>query len=116
MKKRIVHNSHPLRVSAEGVGLPAESFVDVPLTWTNSLKWRYNTRMSVATEKIAGAIRKFPVRELVSMHEHLMATIQHRADAEGLDPAFRDEIAQRVIEIEDGTAKGDGRIRALKKM
>lgn len=72
--------------------------------------------MSAATEKLEEAIRKLPVEEMVSMHEHLIAAIHDRADAGGLDPAFRDEVARRVKEIDDGTAKGVDAFRALRKM
>ena len=72
--------------------------------------------MSAATEKIERAIRKLPVPEMVSMHECLIATIHDRADAAGLDPAFREEIAQRVKAIDAGIAKGVDAFRALKKM
>ena len=72
--------------------------------------------MSVATEKIERAIRKLPVGEMVSMHENLIATIHDKAEAEGLDPAFREEIARRVKEIDAGTAKGTDAFRALRKM
>ena len=72
--------------------------------------------MSVATEKIERAIRKLPVNEMVSMHEHLIASLHDKADAEGLDPAFRHEISQRVKEIDAGTAKDEEAFRALREM
>ena len=72
--------------------------------------------MSVATEKIERAIRKLPVDEMVSMHEHLIAAIHDKADAEGLDPAFREEILRRVKEIDSGSVKGVDAFRALRKM
>lgn len=72
--------------------------------------------MSLATEKIEQAMRRLPVEELVSMHENLIATIHDKADAEGLDPAFREKIARRVKEIDAGTAKGTDALRSLRKM
>ena len=72
--------------------------------------------MSAATEKIEQAIRELPIKEMVSMHEHLIATIHDKAEAEGLEPAFRQDIARRVKEIETGKVKGVDAFRALKKM
>jgi toxin ParE1/3/4 len=72
--------------------------------------------MSVAAEKIERAIRKLPVGEMLSMHEHLITSLHDKADAEGLDPAFRQEVACRVKEIDAGTAKGEDAFRALEKM
>lgn len=72
--------------------------------------------MSVTTKKLARAIEKLPVEQMVFMHEHLIASIHARTDSEGLDPEFRDEIQQRVKEIEAGKAKGADAFRALRKM
>ncbi len=72
--------------------------------------------MSAATENIERAIRELPVDEMVSMHEHLIAAIHEKADAEGLDPAFREAVARRVLEIDAGTAKGVDAFEALRKM
>ena len=72
--------------------------------------------MSVATEKIEREIEKLPVEEMMSMHERLIATIHDKVDAEGLDPAFRDEISRRLKEIDTGNAKGVDAFQALRKM
>jgi hypothetical protein len=72
--------------------------------------------MSVATEKIARAIRKLPVEQMVLMHEHLIAAIHNKADSKGLDPEFRKEIRERVKDIDAGNAKGVEAFRALRKM
>jgi hypothetical protein len=53
---------------------------------------------------------------MVSVHEHLIAAIHEKADAEGLDPTFREEIEQRVRDIDAGKAKGVGAFQALRKM
>lgn len=72
--------------------------------------------MSVATEKIARAIQKLPMEQMVLMHEQLISAIHDKADTEGLDPDFRDEIQQRVKDIDAGKAKGVEAFRALRKM
>ena len=50
------------------------------------------------------------------MHEHLISAIHDKADSQGLDPDFRDEIQQRVKDINAGKAKGVDAFRALRKM
>ena len=72
--------------------------------------------MSVATERIARAIQKLPMEQMVVMHEHLIAAIQEKAESEGLDPDFRDEIQRRIKDIHAGKAKGVEAFRAFRKM
>jgi len=72
--------------------------------------------VSLAAEKLERAIRNLPVEEMVSVHERLIAAIHDKADTQGLDPAFRDEIERRVREIDAGTAKSVDALRALDKM
>jgi hypothetical protein len=72
--------------------------------------------MSVATEKLERAFRKLPVEQMVSVHEHLITTLHDKADAQGLDPAFRAEVEQRIKDIDAGNAKGVDAFRALRKM
>jgi len=72
--------------------------------------------MSVATEKLERAIKKLPVDDMISMHERLIAAIHEKADARGLDADFREDIEQRVKEIDTGREKGADAFRALKKM
>jgi hypothetical protein len=55
----------------------------------------------------------FPSR---SPFERLIITIHDKAEDEGLDPDFRDEIEQRVKEIDSGKEKGVDAFRALRKM
>jgi putative addiction module component (TIGR02574 family) len=72
--------------------------------------------MSVATAKLEREIKKLPIEEMVSIHEHLIAAIHEKADAQGLDPAFRAEIEQRISEIDAGNEQGVDAFRALRKM
>jgi hypothetical protein len=72
--------------------------------------------MSVATEKIARAIQKLPMEQMLMMHEDLIAVIHDKAESQGLDPEFRKEIEQRIKDIDAGKAKGADAIRALRKM
>ena len=56
------------------------------------------------------------MEQMVLVHEHLISTIHDKADAQGLDPAFREEIEKRIEDIDAGTAKGVDAFRALRKM
>ena len=53
---------------------------------------------------------------MLALHERLIACIQDKAEAEGLEPAFKAEIEKRLKEIEAGTAKGVEAFEALSKM
>jgi putative addiction module component (TIGR02574 family) len=99
-----------------GCALWVEVVVGFEGEFDNLVRGAIKCSMSVATEKIERAIRKLPVDEMISMHEHLIASLHDKADAEGLDPAFRQEVARRVKEIDAGTAKGEDAFRALEKM
>jgi len=72
--------------------------------------------VSVASEKLEQAIRDLPVEQMVLVHEHLIMTIHDKADTQGLDPAFREEIEQRIKDIDAGNAKGVNAFRALRTM
>ena len=76
----------------------------------------HESMMSASTQQIERAIRELPVQEMVTLHEHLIATIHEREAAKGLDPAFRKEIKRRVESIESGSAKSVDAFGALKKM
>jgi len=56
------------------------------------------------------------MEQMVSLHEHLIATIHDKADAAGLGSAFRAEIEERVRDIDAGDAKGVDAFRALRRM
>jgi putative addiction module component (TIGR02574 family) len=72
--------------------------------------------MSVATQKLEREIKKLSVDEMVSMHERLIATIHDKADTQGLDTDFREEIEHRIKAIDSGKEKGVDAFRALRKM
>jgi len=72
--------------------------------------------MSAPVQELERAISELQIADMLQLHERLIARIHTEADAQGLDPAFRDEIARRVREIEDGTAKGVDAFQALKEM
>ncbi len=72
--------------------------------------------MTATTQQLERTIRQLPVREMVALHEHLIATIHDSEEAQGLDPAFAREIKQRVDSIGSGTAKSVEAFKALREM
>jgi hypothetical protein len=72
--------------------------------------------MNAASAKIERAIQNLPVDDMVSIHERLIRTIHDKADSQGLDPEFCDEIRQRIKDIDAGKVKGVDAFRALRKM
>ena len=72
--------------------------------------------MTTTTLKIAHEIKELPVKEMVALHEELIATIHEKEEKEGLDPAYVKELKRRVAEIRSGKARGVDARRALKRM
>ncbi len=56
------------------------------------------------------------MKEMVALHERLIATIHETEETEGLDPVFQQEIKRRLYAIESGSAKGVDAFLALEKM
>jgi len=52
--------------------------------------------MTTAAKRIELEIRQLPLEDMLVLHEHLVASIHEKEDAEPLDPAFRGEIQRRV--------------------
>jgi hypothetical protein len=72
--------------------------------------------MSAPVQELERAISELAIADMVHLHERLIARIHDEADADGLDPAFRDEIRRRVQEIDASTAKSVDAFEALKEM
>jgi Putative addiction module component len=72
--------------------------------------------MTAATKRIQQEIRQLPLEDMLVLHEHLVASIHEKEDTQQLDPAFRDEIQQRVKEVDSGKAEGVDAFEALKEM
>jgi len=72
--------------------------------------------MTAAAKRIEQEIRNLPMEDMLVLHEHLVASIHEREQAEPLDPAFREEIQRRVHEIDSGKVKGLDAFEALKDM
>lgn len=58
--------------------------------------------MTKAAEQIAEEFRQLPVEEMLALHTRLTETIQEREDAQGIEPAFREDINRRIREIGKG--------------
>ena len=72
--------------------------------------------MTTVATRIEREIGQLPLEDMLLLHEHLLVSIHEKEDASPLDPAFRDEIARRVEEIDSGKAKGVDAFEALKDM
>ncbi len=72
--------------------------------------------MTNATLKIARRFKELPVKEMVALHEELIATIYEREEEEGLDPVYVKEIKRRMVEIESGKVKGIPAEKVFKKL
>lgn len=72
--------------------------------------------MTAAAKRIEEEIRQLPLEDMVVLHEHLVASIHEKEEAEPLDPAFRDEIQRRVNEVDSGKVTGVDAFQALKDM
>jgi putative addiction module component (TIGR02574 family) len=72
--------------------------------------------MTAAAKRIEQEIRQLPLQDLLVLHEHLVASIHEKEDAEPLDPAFRDEIQRRVRDVESGRVAGVDASEALKEI
>lgn len=72
--------------------------------------------MTAAAKIIEEQIRELPLEDMLTIHERLVTSIHAKEDSQGLDPAFRDEIQRRIVEIDSGKAVGVDAFEALKKM
>lgn len=77
---------------------------------------RYNPHMTAIAEKIAREISALSPEEMLDLYAHLLQVIYTKEDKEELDPAFRDEIARRIAEIDSGRVPGINAFEALKRM
>ena len=72
--------------------------------------------MTATATKIEQELRRLPMEDLLAIHDHLVASIHERKEAERLDPAFREDVRRRVEEIDSGKATRVEAFEALKKM
>ena len=71
--------------------------------------------MSAPVQELERAISELAIGDMLHLHERLIARIHNQAGLEGLDPAFRDEIARRVQEIDAGKAQSFDAFQALRE-
>ncbi len=62
--------------------------------------------MSPRTQAIEQEIKELSLDEMVVLYDHLMATIQERESAEGLDEERKETIERRTKEIDAGSVEG----------
>jgi hypothetical protein len=53
---------------------------------------------------------------MLALHTRLTETIQEREDAQGIEPAFREDINRRIREIDAGKVEGVEALQALRGM
>lgn len=62
--------------------------------------------MSPTVQKLEREIRKLPAKDMIALHEHLIAAV-HQAEQEiGLSPEWQAELKRRVEDIDAGRVKG----------
>jgi len=62
--------------------------------------------MSPAAHKLEREIRMLPAREMIELHEHLIASIHEAEEELGLSPEWQAEIKRRIEDIDTGRVKG----------
>ena len=72
--------------------------------------------MTAVAKRIEQEIRGLPIEDMLVLHEHLVASIHEKEDAQKFDPAFRKEIQRRIKEIDSGRTAGVDALEALKGM
>lgn len=72
--------------------------------------------MSATAEKLAREISQLSTEDMLALHTLLLQALYARQDSEELDPAFRDDIARRIDEIDSGKVTGVDAFEALKRM
>ena len=72
--------------------------------------------MTATAEKIAREISKLSPEEMLELHTYLLRALYAKEDAEELGPAFRDEIARRIDDIDSGKVTGANAFDALRDM
>ena len=72
--------------------------------------------MSATAEKLAQEISQLSTEDMLALHTQLLQALYARQDSEELDPAFRDDIARRIDEIDSGKVTGVDAFEALKRM
>ena len=72
--------------------------------------------MSPLAQKIEQEIRTLSEEEMVALNGCLVAVMQEKADAQGLDLAFKNTVERRVKEIDEGKVEGIDAFKALDQM
>ena len=85
-----------------------------PLTTTAELG--YCEPVTATAQKIEQEIKELSLPDLVALYPSLVEAMYAKEDAEGLDPAFRNDILRRIDEIDAGRAEGVDAFKALNEL
>ncbi|HEY2953328.1 MAG TPA: hypothetical protein VGK40_12130 [Verrucomicrobiae bacterium] len=66
--------------------------------------------------KIEQEIKELPLQDLAALYPRIVEAMYAKEDAEGLDPAFRNDILRRIDEIDAGRAEGVDAFKALNEL
>lgn len=72
--------------------------------------------MTAVAQKFEREIRQLPLSDLLEIHQQLLVSIREREEAEAVEPAFADDIARRIREIDSGVVVGVDALEAVKEM
>ena len=72
--------------------------------------------MTATARKIEQEIKALPLQDLAALYPRIVEAMYAKEDAEGLDPAFRDDILRRIEDIDTGRAEGVDAFKALNEL
>jgi putative addiction module component (TIGR02574 family) len=62
--------------------------------------------MTATAKQLEVEMRKLPIEDLIELHERLIETVHRAVEELGLSPEWRDEIARRIKDIDEGRVTG----------
>lgn len=72
--------------------------------------------MTATARKIEEQIQELPLQDLIALYPRIIEAMYAKEDAEGLDPAFRNDILRRIDDIDAGRAEGVDAFKALNEL
>ncbi|MEY2407501.1 MAG: hypothetical protein QOF48_171 [Verrucomicrobiota bacterium] len=72
--------------------------------------------MTATARKIEEQIQELPLQDLIALYPRIIEAMYAKEDAEGLDPAFRNDILRRIDDIDTGRAEGVDAFKALNEL
>jgi hypothetical protein len=72
--------------------------------------------VTATARKIEEQIQELPLQDLIALYPRIIEAMYAKEDAEGLDPAFRNDILRRIDDIDTGRAEGVDAFKALNEL